>query len=142
MYPARATWCASDAGRWVPPRPSRNRVRFADFESHRTERMQALTGPWATLVRDIKNKIIGENGFGQFVAWDRSRGREFSCIATILHLIGQKKKVFPGTPQIEKLLTQEDPVPAKFKEAAFQTFKIYKLLNSVSFALKPFQTIE
>lgn len=51
------------------------------------ERMQAITGPRASVIREVQSKVIGEEGFGDNLDWGRARGRDFQCLASIVYLI-------------------------------------------------------
>ena len=92
-----------------------------------TERMQAICGPWPDLVRQIQELHFNPVTFGSNIDLDRTRGRDFSCIASILYLIHNHKRVkmtFPGTPQVEKLLAQKDIIPKQTSDDILQTFAI------------------
>ena len=93
-----------------------------------TERMQAICGPWPDLVREIQQCHFNQDGFASNIDWDRTRGRDFSCIASILHLIFHHSKsgkmTFPGAPQVEKLLQQRDVIGEETKGDIMLTFEI------------------
>lgn len=87
--------------------------------------MQAITGPWPTLIRDIQQELLGESGFDGQLDWGHARGRDFQCLTSIVYLIDKPKASIPGAPQLEKWLQETDPVPAKFRHEIFDTFRIF-----------------
>ncbi|KAI0791282.1 hypothetical protein C8Q75DRAFT_805632 [Abortiporus biennis] len=93
------------------------------------ERMQAITGPWPSFIRDIQKKVLGMDGFGDNIDWGHARGRDFQCLAQIVHLI----HTYPAgklatSPTLEKWLQNSSPVPQKLKDELQETFKIYTKL--------------
>ena len=90
-----------------------------------TERMQAITGPWPTLIREIQQEMLGESGFDGQLDWGHARGRDFQCLTSIVYLVDKPKAAVPGAPQLEKWLQENDPVPAKFRLEVFDTFRIF-----------------
>ncbi|KAJ3556857.1 hypothetical protein NM688_g1792 [Phlebia brevispora] len=95
------------------------------------ERMQAICGPWPDLVREVQDTILGDDGFGENFEWDRTRGREFQCLSSVIYLIvnsSNSKAGFPGTPQLEKMLQKATPVPPSTRDCILQTFRIYEML--------------
>ncbi|KAF7791991.1 hypothetical protein EIP86_003018 [Pleurotus ostreatoroseus] len=96
------------------------------------ERMQAICGPWPDLVREIQATVLKEDGFVQSLEWDRSRGREFQCLSSVLYLLDNHTSSaalkFPGTPQLERMLQQTTPVSTTLKDHMFRTFRIWEVL--------------
>ncbi|KAI0822105.1 hypothetical protein BC628DRAFT_1522502, partial [Trametes gibbosa] len=91
-----------------------------------TERMQAIVGPWPTLIREVQSIVLGDDGFGEDLDWGHDRGRDFQCLAAIINLIDTyPATVFPSAPRIEKWLSSTSPVPAKTREAVLDTFRIF-----------------
>ncbi|KIP05072.1 hypothetical protein PHLGIDRAFT_169058 [Phlebiopsis gigantea 11061_1 CR5-6] len=88
------------------------------------ERMQAVSGPWPDLVREIQSVVIGEEGFSGALEWGSSRGRDFQCLAMIVYMLQGHPK-FPVASQIEKWLSNSDPVPSKLRIDILETFKIF-----------------
>ncbi|OBZ73327.1 hypothetical protein A0H81_07172 [Grifola frondosa] len=90
------------------------------------ERMQAIAGPWTTLIRDIQLKVLGEDGFGEDLDWGHARGRDFQCLASIVYLIDNyPTSKFPDATQLEKWLSSSGPVSANFQEGIMDTFRIF-----------------
>ncbi|KAI0357156.1 hypothetical protein OH77DRAFT_1519592 [Trametes cingulata] len=90
------------------------------------ERMQAIPGPWPALIREVQSIVLGDEGFGEDLQWGHDRGRDFQCLATIIHLIdSHPSTVFPGGARLEKWLSASKPVPAKTREAVLETFRIF-----------------
>lgn len=86
--------------------------------------MQAISGPWPDLIREIQSVTIGEEGFADALEWGSARGRDFQCLAMIVYLIQGNPK-FPHTSQMEKWLQNTNPVPAKLRIDILETFKIF-----------------
>ncbi|KAI0728951.1 hypothetical protein C8Q72DRAFT_959657 [Fomitopsis betulina] len=89
------------------------------------ERLQALTGTRPTLVRQIQQKILGDNGFGSDLEWANGRGRDFQCLASIVYLIEQETDTFPGVSVLERWLTSINALPVKFEHNIMETFTIW-----------------
>ncbi|KAI0367878.1 hypothetical protein BV20DRAFT_530564 [Pilatotrama ljubarskyi] len=90
------------------------------------ERMQAIPGPWPALIREVQSIVLGDEGFGEDLDWGHDRGRDFQCLATIIHLIDtHPSTVFPGGARLEKWLSSFTPVPVKTREAVMETFRIF-----------------
>ncbi|KAI0699490.1 hypothetical protein C8T65DRAFT_659370 [Cerioporus squamosus] len=93
------------------------------------ERMQAIPGPWPSLIREAQAIILGDGGFGEDLDWGHDRGRDFQCLATIIFLIdGQPTTTFPGAVKLEKWLQTSKPVPQKTRKAVLETFHIFVAL--------------
>ncbi|KAG1878967.1 hypothetical protein F4604DRAFT_1755235 [Suillus subluteus] len=56
------------------------------------ERMQAIVGPWPTIIREIQSQVLGEDGFQGYLDWGHARGRDFQCVASIGYLIENHPK--------------------------------------------------
>lgn len=89
--------------------------------------MQAISGPWPDLVREIQSVIIGEDGFADALEWGSGRGRDFQCLATIVYLIlnYNTNAKFPGAAQLDKWLHTTSPVPSDLRENVLESFKIF-----------------
>ncbi|KAF5343655.1 hypothetical protein D9758_014691 [Tetrapyrgos nigripes] len=65
------------------------------------ERMHAINGPRADLVRRITNLVLSEEGFDTHIVWESSRGKGFQSVASILFMIYEDFKNnlddFPGS---------------------------------------------
>ncbi|KAH7922254.1 hypothetical protein BV22DRAFT_1017693 [Leucogyrophana mollusca] len=91
----------------------------------RSQRMQAIVGPWPSLIREIQSQVLGEGGFQGYLDWGHARGRDFQCLASIGFLIENlPKHTFPGAPQLEKWLQNTEPVAAKRRAELTDTFRI------------------
>ncbi|RDX50781.1 hypothetical protein OH76DRAFT_1380310 [Lentinus brumalis] len=93
------------------------------------ERMQAIPGPWPSLIREAQAIILGDGGFGEDLDWGHDRGRDFQCLATIIFLIdSQPTTTFPGSVKLEKWLQSSKPVSPKTRKAVLETFHIFVAL--------------
>ncbi|KAK0432456.1 hypothetical protein EV421DRAFT_1502172 [Armillaria borealis] len=70
------------------------------------ERLQAITGPLASLVRGVQDLLASPAGLEGHVPWGKARGRDFLCVAQIIYLI-DGKKAEPSAPKIEAWLTDD-----------------------------------
>ena len=101
------------------------------YVDHNPERMQAIPGPWPSLIREVQSIILGERGFGENLDWGTDRGRDFQCLATIIYLIDcqpSTNTTFPGAVKLEKWLQTNKPVPEKTRAAVLETFHIFVAL--------------
>ncbi|CAL1701770.1 unnamed protein product [Somion occarium] len=90
------------------------------------ERMQALTGQYPDLARDIQKMISGDEGFSDSLEWRDSRGRDFQCIASMIYLVDSKSNVkFPGAPTLDKWLQENREVDNNFRSSILNTFNTY-----------------
>ena len=90
--------------------------------------MQAIPGPWPSLIREVQSVVLGEEGFGEDLDWGHDRGRDFQCLATIIHLISSQANAatsFPTTARLEKWLMTSKPVSDGVRDAVFMTFRIF-----------------
>ncbi|KAI9462076.1 hypothetical protein HD554DRAFT_2027739, partial [Boletus coccyginus] len=93
------------------------------------ERLQALVGPWSTVIREIQNQVLGEEGFEGYLDWGHARGRDFQCLATIGYLIeNHPKTATPGTKTLEKWLQKTQPVSTQLRVDLHETFRIFVTL--------------
>lgn len=93
------------------------------------ERMQAIVGPWPTIIREIQSQVLGENGFQGYLDWGHARGRDFQCMASIGYLIeNHPKPTVPSAPTLEKWLLKSDPVSPKLREDLLDTFRVFLIL--------------
>ncbi|KAI0075031.1 hypothetical protein K474DRAFT_1600557, partial [Panus rudis PR-1116 ss-1] len=94
------------------------------------ERMQALTGPWPSLVRSLQNRIASENGFGDSLEWGSARGREFQCIASMVYTVTTKPTPkFPSAASLNSWLQRHDDIDPHLRESLEDAFDIYMLLS-------------
>ena len=90
------------------------------------ERMQAIPGPWPSLIREVQSIVLGDDGFGEDLDWGHDRGRDFQCLATIMCLIhGHPSQAFPGPARLEKWLSGTAAVPVQTRHDVFDTFRIF-----------------
>ena len=93
------------------------------------ERLQALVGPWSTVIREIQNHVLGKEGFEGYLDWGHARGRDFRCLATIGYLIeNHPKTAVPGTTTLEKWLQKSQPVSTQLRVDLHETFQIFVIL--------------
>ncbi|KAH7886787.1 hypothetical protein F5I97DRAFT_1050037 [Phlebopus sp. FC_14] len=93
------------------------------------ERLQAIVGPWSTIIREIQSQVLGEEGFEGYLDWGHARGRDFQCLATIGYLIeNHPKHTVPGTKTLEKWLLKSNPIPPKLRADLHETFRIFVVL--------------
>lgn len=97
--------------------------------SRHPERLQAIVGPWPTVIRDIQSQILGEEGFEGYLDWGHARGRDFQCLATIGYLIeSYPKPSIPHPKSLEKWLHGTDPVKKSLIIDLQDTFRIFLIL--------------
>ncbi|KAH9850421.1 hypothetical protein C2E23DRAFT_835051 [Lenzites betulinus] len=90
------------------------------------ERMQAVAGPWPSLIREVQSIVLGDDGFGEDLDWGHDRGRDFQCLAAIINLIHtHPATAFPSAPRIERWLSSPSAVPVKTREDVLDTFRIF-----------------
>ncbi|TBU56099.1 hypothetical protein BD310DRAFT_932136 [Dichomitus squalens] len=90
------------------------------------ERLQAIPGPRPALIREVQSIVLGEDGFGSDLDWGHDRGRDFQCLATIICLIESHPNItFPGSPKLEKWLSNAKLVDDKTRKDVFETFQIF-----------------
>ena len=93
------------------------------------ERLQAIAGPWSTVIREIQNQVLGEEGFEGYLDWGHARGRDFQCLATIGYLIeNHPKTTIPGPKTLEKWLQRTQPVSTQLRIDLHETFRIFVTL--------------
>ncbi|KAG6336424.1 hypothetical protein ID866_2667, partial [Astraeus odoratus] len=93
------------------------------------ERLQAIVGPWSTVIRDIQSQILGDEGFEGYLDWGHARGRDFQCLASIGYLIESLPKLsVPSAKVLEKWLHRRDPVKPSLISDLQDTFRIFVIL--------------
>ncbi|KAI6001912.1 hypothetical protein EDD15DRAFT_2472675 [Pisolithus albus] len=99
------------------------------FLPSRSERLQAIVGPWPTVIRDIQSHILGEDGLEGYLDWGHARGRDFQCLATVGYLIeNSSKPTIPTSKALEKWLHRTDPVRPTLIADLQETFRIFVIL--------------
>ncbi|KAF9220655.1 hypothetical protein BS17DRAFT_713659 [Gyrodon lividus] len=95
----------------------------------KTERLQAIVGPWSSAIREVQSQVLGDEGFEGYLDWGHARGRDFQCLATIGYLIEHHpKSTVPGTKTLEKWLQKTEPVSSKLRADLHETFRIFLTL--------------
>lgn len=91
--------------------------------------MQATTGPWATLVRELQE--FCKSGFADSLEWSSGRGRDFQAVATITYMVEKwPVKTIPGPAGLDRWM-QQPPGPSKeFSMQMFDTFNVMFRLAS------------
>ncbi|KAJ9126095.1 hypothetical protein QFC24_002367 [Naganishia onofrii] len=88
------------------------------------EKLQALSTPWAKFTTSLLQRYIypQEDGLWKYLQdWDRSRGRDFQNLATIVYMI----EVFPerraniGAAKLHSWLLRVDPVEDHLKKKVY-----------------------
>ncbi|KAF8509872.1 hypothetical protein BU17DRAFT_55838 [Hysterangium stoloniferum] len=94
------------------------------------ERLQAISGPWPSLVREIAEEFFeGSNGIGEFLDLDRTRARDFHNLAMTIFSISQLPLLVQGTQaQMEKLLARTDGPSEGTQKRIYETFHIFRHL--------------
>jgi hypothetical protein len=83
--------------------------------------MQAITGPWPSLIRELQDEI--DSGFEGYLDWANGRGRNFQCLASVAFLIDKSpRKTIPSASQLEKWLQETESVSSSFRNGIFNTF--------------------
>jgi hypothetical protein len=94
----------------------------------KTDRLPAINGPWADLVRDLRNRMNTTEGFEGYLDWGKARGKDFQAIANIVYLIvhgTSPKKAFPSALRIETFLSSTDEQPSGVRRAVINTMDIF-----------------
>ncbi|KAH9059637.1 hypothetical protein EDB87DRAFT_751505 [Lactarius vividus] len=104
------------------------------------ERMQAISGPWPTFIREIQSQVLGDDGFGHSFEWGRARGKDFHGLASIVYLIEQLPacRIPPTSAAMDKWLTRTTPVVHKLRTGILDTFRVYLVLVREKDYRKPF----
>jgi hypothetical protein len=103
--------------------------------------MQSINGAWPSLIREVLDEALGENGFDGYLEWGHGRGRDFHCLTSVAYLIDKHPThTNPSVQQLEKWLQNTRPVPPKFRGNLFETFRIFVLLARDKKLTKCFQT--
>lgn len=91
--------------------------------------MQATSGPWASLIRDLQEYC--KSGFADSLEWSSGRGRDFQAVATIIYMVEKwPVKTYPGPSGLDKWM-QRVTGPAKDLVAQlYETFDVLFRLAS------------
>jgi hypothetical protein len=91
--------------------------------------MQATTGPWASLVRELQEYC--KQGFAESLEWSSGRGRDFQALATIIYMVDRWPiKTYPGPAGLDKWMGRVTPPPKEFTQQIFETFDVLFRLAS------------
>ncbi|KAH8981423.1 hypothetical protein EDB92DRAFT_2102872 [Lactarius akahatsu] len=104
------------------------------------ERMQAISGPWPSFIREIQSQVLGDDGFGHSFEWGRARGKDFHGLASIVYLIEQLPacRIPPTSAAMDRWLTRTTPVTHKLRTGILDTFRVYLVLVREKDYRKPF----
>lgn len=116
---------------------------FRPFSSHLCsrstypEKLGVVKTPRADFIRDIQSRFFKEekHGLGS-LDWDRSRGTDFRCLATILWCIDRYNQspsnlVNTGSViQLESFLNDTNSLPQKFRNQVIHTFEVFESMAS------------
>jgi hypothetical protein len=94
----------------------------------KTDRFPAINGPWADLVREIRNRINTTKGFEGYLDWGKARGKDFQALAQFVYLVvhgAMTRKAEPTTSRLETFLNSSDGKPSAFREVTFNTMDIF-----------------
>lgn len=88
------------------------------------EKLQALSTPWAKFVTSLLQRYIypQEDGLWKYLQdWDRSRGRDFQNLATIVYMIEiyPEKRTNIGAAKLHSWLLRVDPVEDHLKKKVY-----------------------
>ncbi|KAF8966104.1 hypothetical protein BDZ97DRAFT_718075 [Flammula alnicola] len=84
------------------------------------DRLPAINGPYANLVRNVRRRIETTQGFELYLDWGKARGKDFQALAQIVYLIAyghQPRKAEPTSMRLEAFLSNQSP------EAGFHTLQ-------------------
>lgn len=86
--------------------------------------MQAITGPWPSLIRELQDET--DSGFEGYLDWANGRGRNFQCLASVAFLIDKApRKTIPTAAQLEKWLQEAEPISSQIRNGIFDSFRVF-----------------
>lgn len=90
--------------------------------------MQAISGPWPDLVREITNEYyVGVDGISENMDLNHARARDFQNIAQTMYCIDQLPDQVQGTTmQVEKWLTREEEPSESTRKRMHDVFRIFR----------------
>ncbi|KAG6857101.1 hypothetical protein H0H87_009662 [Tephrocybe sp. NHM501043] len=83
-----------------------------------SEKLQALSSPWAQWIRDLERQHVSvDGGLASVLDWDVKRGRDYQNIAHLVCCCDYfpDKEETPTTASITKWISREDPPTEQFK---------------------------
>ncbi len=89
--------------------------------------MQAISSPWADLVRKTVKKV--DETISSKLEWQSSRGRDFQCLGSVIYLIDKKAITFSAASSLELWMKKVTPPSKAFQEKIFDAISVF----SVSF---------
>ncbi|KAF8516507.1 hypothetical protein JB92DRAFT_3310266 [Gautieria morchelliformis] len=92
------------------------------------EKMQAISGPWPDLVREITNEYhLGVDGISENMDLNHARARDFQNLAQLIYCVDQLPGQVQGTTmQVEKWLSREDGPSEGFRKRIHDVFKTFR----------------
>src|SRR5258705_3642554 len=94
----------------------------------KTDRLPAINGPWADVVRELRNRMNTTEGFEGYLDWGQARGKDFQALAQIVYLAvngTSPKKAYPSSQRIETFLNSTDGKPSSAKSPIINTMDIF-----------------
>ena len=90
--------------------------------------MQAISGPWPDLVREITNEYyLCADGISENMDLNHARARDFQNLAQTIYCIDQLPAQVHGTTmQIEKWLTREEQPSVDNRKRLHDVFEIFR----------------
>lgn len=91
------------------------------------DRFPAINGPWADLVRDLRNRINTTEGFEGYLDWGKARGKDFLALARIVYLAvkGTTRANEPSSARVEAFLHSTEGNPSELRSAMVSTMDIF-----------------
>lgn len=99
---------------------------FAEF-LYQSDRFPAINGPWADLVRDLRNRINTTEGFEGYLDWGKARGKDFLALARVVYLAvkGTTRANEPSSARVETFLHSTEGNPSELKSPMVNTMDIF-----------------
>ncbi|KLO15691.1 hypothetical protein SCHPADRAFT_849248 [Schizopora paradoxa] len=101
------------------------------------ERMQAISSPWADLVR--KAVKVVEDTISNKLEWQSQRGRDFQCLASVIYLIDKRSVTFSAASSLELWMKRTTPPSRSFQEKIFDAISVFSVLLDDEKNAKTFQ---
>ncbi|KAJ7927092.1 hypothetical protein B0H13DRAFT_1971588 [Mycena leptocephala] len=94
------------------------------------EKLKVITTPRATFVRKLQDEFLNKNDAGlggDALAWDRTRGRDFRCLAQTIQCISDSPKT-TSMRATEKWLSVPAKLNPAFAASIENTYRVYEKL--------------
>lgn len=88
--------------------------------------MQAISSPWADLVRKAVKKV--DDSISNKLEWQSQRGRDFQCLASVIFLVDKKSITFSAASSLELWMKRSTPPPKAFEEKIFDAISVFSVL--------------